>query len=124
MIKPMLFDVIELIQPFPEENLPAGSQGTIVHQHNDHAFLVEFSNDQGETTALVTLFREQFIVVWQAEFQQALPLAGQLAELIEILPPQAAIEVLDFARFLATRQTNGLASALSPQPTAQEKLAA
>jgi len=113
MIKPMLYDVVELVRPLPEENLPAGSQGTIVHQHNDHAFLVEFSNDQGETTALTTLFREQFIVVWRAKNEQELPVADQLAQLLEILPPQAAIEVLDFARFLTTRQTNGVASPLA-----------
>lgn len=113
MIKPLLFDVVELIQPLPEENLPAGSQGTIVHQHNDNAFLVEFSNDQGETIALLTLFRDQFIVVWQAETKQELPLADQVAQLIETLPPQAAIEVLDFARFLTTRQTSEDASPLA-----------
>lgn len=106
MIKPMLFDVVELIQPLPEENLPTGLQGTIVEQYNDHAFLVEFSNDQGETTALLTLFREQFIVVWQAKTGQELPLAAKVAQLIERLPPQAAIEVLDFARYLTTHQTN------------------
>jgi hypothetical protein len=115
MIKPMLYDVVEPVHPLPEENLPAGSQGTIVHQHNDHAFLVEFANDRGETTALVTLFREQFIIVWQAENKQELPLADQIAQLVEILPPQAANEVLDFARFLTTRQTqtNGVASPLA-----------
>jgi hypothetical protein len=113
MIKPALLDVIELVQSLPEENLPAGSQGTIVHQHNDDAFEVEFINDQGETTALITLLREQFIVVWQAENEQEPPLADQLAQLVEILPPQAAIEVLDFARFLTTRQTNGITPPLA-----------
>jgi hypothetical protein len=90
MIKPALFDVIELLQPLvhplPEQNLPAGSQGTILDQYNDHTFEVEFSDDLGRTIALAALSREQFIVVWQAENKQVLPLADQVAQLVELLP--------------------------------------
>jgi hypothetical protein len=113
MIKPSLFDVIELLQPLAKEGLPAGSQGTIVDQYNDQTFEVEFSDDLGRTIALAALSREQFIVVWKAETEQALPPAEQIAQLVEILPPQAGQEVLNFARFLTTRRDRQLASPLA-----------
>lgn len=66
MIEPALFDVIELLIDVPEHNQTVGSQGTIVECYSSNDFEVEFSNEDGETTALFALSREQFMVVWKA----------------------------------------------------------
>jgi hypothetical protein len=105
MIKPEIYDVVELHSPVPENELLAGMQGTLVHQHDDNVFEVEFINDHGETTALCTLARDQFIVVWQAAKKDAVPIAEQVAQYVTLLPQQAGTEVLDFARFLSYRQS-------------------
>ena len=105
MIKPEIYDVIELHSPIPENELVAGMQGTLVHQHDDDVFEVEFINDQGETTVLCTLSREQFIVVWQSAKEDDVPLAEQVAQYVTLLPQQAGTEVLDFVRFLSFRQS-------------------
>ncbi len=101
-------DVIELVVDIPNENLRAGMQGTIVHQHTDKAFEVEFVNQEGETRALLALDTSQFIVVWQAATKKWVPLAERAALLVAILPDEAAQEVVDFARFLKTRQNEKL----------------
>lgn len=105
---PNIGDVIELVVDVPNENLRAGIQGTIVHQHTDKTFEVEFVNDEGETRALLALDTSQFIVVWQAATKQWVPLAERAAYLVSILSDDAAREVVDFARFLKTRQTEKL----------------
>ena len=60
MIKPELFDSVELLIDLPDENLRAGDKGAIVHQHDDKNFEVEFMNAEGETLALVTVNSDQF----------------------------------------------------------------
>ncbi len=104
MTKPELYDVVELLYPMEGENLPAGAEGTIVLEFNEHAFEVEFMNEAGETLALCTLTRNQFLVVWQAATGEAVPLAEQVAQLVALLPQEARTEVMDFARFLSVRQ--------------------
>jgi len=69
MIKPDLFDVIEILVDIPESGLHAGDRGAIVEKYPDQAYEVEFTNSQGETLALCTLSPKQFIVVWQAKTQ-------------------------------------------------------
>ncbi len=101
-------DVIELVEDVPNENLRAGMQGTIVHQHTDNAFEVEFVNNDGETLGLLALETTQFIVVWRASTKKWVPLAERAAHLVSILPDEAAREVVDFARFLKTRQNEKL----------------
>lgn len=104
-------DVIELVVDLPSHNLLAGAQGTIVHCHSENAFDVEFADDSGETREWLALRTEQFIVVWRAETQTWVPLAERTANLVAALPDDAAREVLDFARFLRTRQkANSIAS--------------
>ena len=110
MIKPMLYDVVEILYPIEEVNLPAGTQGTLVHQHTEDVFEVEFVNEQGETTALHALDRNHFVVVWQAETEEDVSLVEQVAQVVALLPPQARTQVLDFARFLSLRQTQQAAS--------------
>lgn len=67
-LAPALLDVVALGEPLPEHHLPAGTQGTIVETFTkpDRAYLVEFTNDQGETVAEVVLRPHQFSVVWRA----------------------------------------------------------
>ena len=98
-----LGDVIELTVDITERNLRAGMQGTIVHCHTEKAYEVEFTNEEGETLALLALRPEQFIVVWQVETQQWTSTEQRAFELISRLPHDAAKEVLNFARFLSVR---------------------
>ena len=113
MIKPKLFDVIEILYPIEKGDLPAGAQGTLVHQYAEDNFEVEFINEQGETIALCTLNRSQFVVIWQAETEQDVLLAEQVAQVVALLPNQAGNEVLDFARFLSLRQAQKATSSPS-----------
>lgn len=97
MIKPDLFDVIELLITLPDHDLKVGEQGTIVELYPDGSYEVEFSNDQGETLALCPLSPEQFMVVWQAKTKAWVSLADRLMALINHLPNERQQEVLDFA---------------------------
>ena len=103
-VKPMPYDVIETLHPLVDGNVPTGSQGTIVHQHADGVFEVEFTDDNGQTIALETISREQFVIVWRAEVAENVPITAQLAQVTATLPQQSRIEVLDFAHFLSSRQ--------------------
>ncbi len=67
MMKPALFDGIELVIDLPEDNLKAGAKGAIVEDFGNNEYEVEFANSDGETLALCTLTLEQFIVIWIAE---------------------------------------------------------
>jgi hypothetical protein len=97
---PELFDIVELTIDIPEEGLRAGMQGTIVDLHGRDAYEVEFSDESGETLALLALRPGQFIVVWQSETGDWLPISEQVATLVADLPEDVGREVLDFARFL------------------------
>lgn len=101
---PDLFDVIELVIDIPEHRLHAGTQGTIVECHEKDAYEVEFTAETGETMALVALRPHQFIVVWRASTGTPVPVAEQVATLIEALPENVGQEVLDFARFLHAKR--------------------
>lgn len=104
MIKPELFDVVELLVDLPEHNLRPGIQGAIVYCHPDDTYEVEFTNEDGETVALCPLSADQFIVVWQAKTRTWLPVSERVATLVTYLPEEAGREVLDFARFLRLRR--------------------
>ena len=104
MIKPELFDVVELLVDLPEHNLRPGVQGAIVYCHPDDTYEVEFTNEDGETVALCPLSADQFIVVWQAKTRTWLPVSERVATLVTYLPEEAGREVLDFARFLRLRR--------------------
>ena len=49
-------DVVTAKAAFPLDGVRAGQIGTIVHVFNEpsEAYLVEFANDNGETTAMIT----------------------------------------------------------------------
>ena len=67
---PELLDVVELSQDMPEHGLAKGRQGTIVELFPDSTFEVEFSNEYGETEALITLSGDKFVVVWKASTER------------------------------------------------------
>jgi len=113
---PEIGDVIELIVDIPERNCGVGRQGTVVLNHNNEAYEVEFVNDEGETLDFFALRPEQFVIIWRAETGQPVSLVEQATTIIANLPEDAAQEVLDFARFLSFRkQKAGIQASSSPQ---------
>ncbi|MEV1328554.1 DUF4926 domain-containing protein [Micromonospora costi] len=56
-----LYDVVELKEVVPSEQLSAGAVGTIVHifRSPPTAYEVEFSDADGRTIALITLAADQ-----------------------------------------------------------------
>lgn len=52
-----LYDVVELTTDIPEEQLTAGSIGTIVHIFSspEHAFEVEFTDSDGRTLTTIAV---------------------------------------------------------------------
>jgi hypothetical protein len=117
---PELFDLIETIADVPTQNVRPGMQGTIVEQLSDSAFLIEFANEYGETLELASLGVHQFIIVWRNATHEWVPIAEQAAALVANLPDEAAREVLDFARFLATRTQQNMR--MAEQPVTRDEL--
>ena len=113
MIKPELFDTVELLVALPEQQLRAGAQGAIVHTYNENDFEVEFSDEAGQTLALCALSTAQFIVVWRNADQTWVTPDEQAAQLISRLRDSERREVIDFARYLHVRRARS-----TPQPLA------
>jgi hypothetical protein len=105
-------DVIELSVDIPEQNLRAGDRGTVVHCHNQEAYEIEFTNENGETLNFLSLSPDQFIVVWKADTEQWVPVVEQVAALTTNLPDDSAREVLDFARFLSVHRRKKFGAAV------------
>jgi Domain of unknown function (DUF4926) len=95
-----LLDIVELLVNLPEHSQAIGAQGTIVECHDLNHFEVEFSNEDGETTALCVLSSQQFIVVWKAKTKQWLTSVDKISAIFNNLPETKREEVLNFARFL------------------------
>ena len=70
MNKPELFDVIELLTDIPEFSLRKGEQGAILDDYEDGFFEIEFTNKKGETTALFSIPKDKFTVVWSSQTEQ------------------------------------------------------
>ncbi|NEO85321.1 MAG: DUF4926 domain-containing protein [Spirulina sp. SIO3F2] len=109
MNNPQLCDVIELLVDIAVSGLRVGdclgqcaerNRGAIVEQHSDRAYEVEFTNETGETKALVVLSPEQFMVVWQSATEAWVPITERIAAMIRVLPEERQEEVLSFARSL------------------------
>jgi Domain of unknown function (DUF4926) len=100
MIKPELLDIVEILVNLPEHKQFVGAQGTIVECYDSDNFEIEFSNEDGETTALCALSSQQFIVVWKAATKQWLTPADKIAAIFNNLSEAKREEVLDFARFI------------------------
>lgn len=104
MIKPQLYDTIELLIDLPDHNLHVGDRGAVVHQHPDEVFEIEFAMDTGETTALCALPASQFVVIWRAETEEWVSVADQIAQIIANLSDGSRTEVRDFAHFLTIKE--------------------
>lgn len=100
MIKPELFDIVELLVNLPEHNLFVGTQGTIVESHSDEDFEVEFANESGETSALCTLSHSKFIVVWKSATQQWLTASEKVVAILNQLSESKQEEILNYVRFI------------------------
>ncbi|NJL89956.1 MAG: DUF4926 domain-containing protein [Coleofasciculaceae cyanobacterium SM2_1_6] len=100
MIKPELYDVIELLIDLPQVAIKAGQLGTIVDKHNENVYEVEFSNSQGETLAFLSVKTNQFIVVWKSETHSWVSLADRVFAMLEVLPEERQKQVLNFTRSL------------------------
>jgi hypothetical protein len=104
MIKPELFDVVELLIDLPEHNLQAGVRGAIVEDYANQHYEIEFTNRDGETLALATLAIHQFVVVWRATTKTWVPVAEKIEALVASLSEETRLEVFDFARFIYSRR--------------------
>lgn len=74
-MKPTEYDVVQLLTPLPEHNLPSGSTGTVLIDHTRHsdgttppAYEVEFTDDAGNTLAVTTVPENALKVVWRPNY--------------------------------------------------------
>jgi hypothetical protein len=59
-------DVVELLEDLPSEGLVAGQRGTIHSvQPHVHNYLVEFTDDEGTTLALLPVSEDKLSLVWE-----------------------------------------------------------
>jgi hypothetical protein len=58
-----LLDVVALTEELPTQGLSRGQVGTVVEELAPDAFLVEFSDDDGRTYAILPLLTNQLIVL-------------------------------------------------------------
>jgi Domain of unknown function (DUF4926) len=69
-MRPKDLDVVKLRSGIPDHDLPAGAEGTIVNDIQTEglprAYLVEFSDDNGITQALIHVPEDNLEVVWQS----------------------------------------------------------
>jgi hypothetical protein len=63
---PKLLDVVALAVDLPAERLVRGQVGTVVEMLSEGHAEIEFSDDQGETYALLPLPLDQLIVLHHA----------------------------------------------------------
>lgn len=61
LVRLQLLDVVALKAPLPEHNLNAGQVGTLVEQLAPDVYEVEFSDDHGQTYAILPLRTEQVL---------------------------------------------------------------
>jgi hypothetical protein len=61
--KPSELDVVALLADRPQDNLARGQVGTIVEPLDDNIALVEFSDDQGRSYAVVPCALSELIVL-------------------------------------------------------------
>ena len=58
-----LLDIVALTEELPTQGLSRGQVGTVVEELTPYAFLVEFSDDNGRTYAMLPLLTNQLIVL-------------------------------------------------------------
>ncbi|MDF0554258.1 DUF4926 domain-containing protein [Kamptonema sp. UHCC 0994] len=59
-----LLDVVALTEDLPDKKVYRGQVGTIVELLAEGVFLVEFSDNQGHTYAMLSLKSEQLMVLY------------------------------------------------------------
>ncbi|OCQ96646.1 DUF4926 domain-containing protein [Oscillatoriales cyanobacterium USR001] len=59
-----LLDVVALTEDLPQKGVYRGQVGTIVELLTEGVFLVEFSDNQGHTYAMLSLKHEQLMVLY------------------------------------------------------------
>lgn len=71
--KPSEHDVVRLLKPLPTHDVPVGSTGTVVFDHTKFAdsaeppaYEVEFTDDVGNTLAVLTVPEDHLEVAWRA----------------------------------------------------------
>lgn len=99
MIKPELFDIIELLVNLPEQKQLIGNQGAIVECLDDK-YEIEFTNKDGDTIAQCALSTNQFLVVWRAKSKQWVSISERIDTVIDKLSDDKKQEVLNYVRFL------------------------
>ena len=104
IIKPQLFDTVELIRPLPEHNVAAGIRAVLAHQYDDDTFDLEVVDDKGWTEAVFMLSAKDFIVVWCNETGEYVSEEDKVAQIVARLPESKKLSVFDFARFLVAAQ--------------------
>jgi hypothetical protein len=69
-MKPEEYDIVQLLRPLPEYNLPAGARGAVVFDYTKDsdkdlppAYEVEFTDGHGTTQAVVTVDEKDLQVV-------------------------------------------------------------
>ncbi|NTW04181.1 MAG: DUF4926 domain-containing protein [Oscillochloris sp.] len=58
-----LLDVVALVEDLPQRNLRRGQVGTVVEELAPNVFEVEFSDDHGQTYAMLSLHVKQLMVL-------------------------------------------------------------
>jgi len=105
MNKPNLFDVVALTVDLPEENLARGAQGTIVECYPDGAYEVEFTDEDGQTLALLAVLPEQIHIVYRHQTEaDKEKVVQKLLAIVNNLDKEKTEKVLDFADSLRQRQ--------------------
>ncbi|MFD9829295.1 DUF4926 domain-containing protein [Tsukamurella tyrosinosolvens] len=69
-MKPEEFDIVRLVRPLQDHDLPVGAEGTVVMDYTQYrpeeapvSYEVEFTNTDHETLAVVTVREEDLQVV-------------------------------------------------------------
>jgi Domain of unknown function (DUF4926) len=97
MNNPELFDIIELLVDLPDHNLSAGDRGAICEEHGNLQYEVEFTNSDGESTALVVLSIDKFLVVWRSASKTWVPITEKIQALLSALPEENLPKIFEFA---------------------------
>ena len=66
-----LLDVVALTEDLPARNLSRGQVGTVVELLDDGVFEVEFSDNQGQTYALLAVPESKLMVLYHQPVQVA-----------------------------------------------------
>lgn len=60
---PALLDVVALLDDLPDHGLPRGQVGTVAEELDAATVMVELSDDEGQTFALVPVARDRLLVL-------------------------------------------------------------